>query len=120
MVWFWVTSVKGSFVSWFNNRSFKMVGVANDYAVETLEPQLSWFHRWFPFLQWSPSSPQDLKIAEEELLSSVKNKSKGKYVEVLLDERTNCKVWTRIFNPGIEDKCPLVMLHGMGAGLALF
>lgn len=120
MVWFWVTSVKGSVVSWFNNRSFKMVDVANDYAVETLEPQLSWFHRWFPFLQWSPSSPQDLKIAEEELLSSVKNKSKGKYVEVLLDERTNCKVWTRIFNPGIEDKCPLVMLHGMGAGLALF
>ena len=70
MVWFWVTSVKGSVVSWFNNRSFKMVDVANDYAVETLEPQLSWFHRWFPFLQWSPSSPQDLKIAEEELLSS--------------------------------------------------
>ena len=41
-------------------------------------------------------------------------------MEVQLDERTNCKVWTRVFNPGVKDKCPLVMIHGMGAGLALF
>ena len=35
---------------------------------EKIEPKLGWFNRWFPFLQWSPSSPQDLKKAEEELL----------------------------------------------------
>jgi len=97
-----------------------MVELPNDYVMETMEPQPSWFHRWFPFLQWSPSSPQALMVAEEELLRSVKAKSEGNYVEVQLDERTNCNVWTRVFNPGVEDKCPLVMLHGMGAGLALF
>lgn len=54
------------------------------------------------------------------LPSEVKTKSEGKYVKVQLDERTNCNVWTRVFNPGVQDKYPLVMLHGMGAGLGLF
>ena len=65
-----LASAKGSFVSWFNSRSFKMVELANDNVLDTLEPQLGWFHRWFPFLQWSPSSPQALMKAEEELLGS--------------------------------------------------
>jgi hypothetical protein len=54
------------------------------------------------------------------LPSEVKTKSEGKYVQVQLDERTNCNVWTRVFNPGVQDKYPLVMIHGMGAGCALF
>ena len=54
------------------------------------------------------------------LPSEVKTKSEGKYVKVQLDERTNCNVWTRVFNPGVQDKYPLVMIHGMGAGLGLF
>merc|ERR1712241_1596150 len=87
---------------------------------DTIEPKQSWFQRWFPFLMWSPSSPQALMEAEEELLANVKSPSESKYVQVQLDERTSCNVWTRIFNPGVNDKYPLVMLHGMGAGLALF
>ena len=50
----------------------------------------------------------------------MKTKSEGKYVQVHLDEQTTCKIWTRIFNPGQVNKLPLVMIHGMGSGLALF
>ena len=50
----------------------------------------------------------------------VKTKSEGRYIEVQIDDRTSCKIWTRIFNPDVKDKLPLVMIHGMGSGLALF
>ena len=89
---------------------------------DQIEPQPSWFHRWFPYLKWSPTSPEDLAKAEEELLSYVKTKSQGQYVEVEMDDKgQKCRIWTRIFkNEEAEDKVPLVMVHGMGSGLALF
>lgn len=36
---------------------------------DTIEPKLGWFNRWFPIFQWSKSTPEDIKNAEEELLS---------------------------------------------------
>ena len=62
--------IKGSIVAWFSNTPSKMVELSATEIVGTLEPEQSWFHRWFPFLQWSPSSPQALMDAECELLSS--------------------------------------------------
>ena len=62
--------IKGSIVAWFSNTPSKMVELSAAEIVGTLEPEQSWFHRWFPFLQWSPSSPQALMDAESELLSS--------------------------------------------------
>ena len=62
--------IKGSIVAWFSNTPSKMVELSATEIVGTLEPEQSWFHRWFPFLQWSPSSPQALMDAESELLSS--------------------------------------------------
>ena len=40
-----------------------------NFIHDTIEPRENWFNRWFPFLKWSPSSPEKLKQAEEELLS---------------------------------------------------
>jgi len=124
MVDHWLMSVKSSLVSWFISKPLKMLESSMDQLEtplqDTIEPRQNWFHRWFPFLMWSPSSPQALMEAEEELLANVKSPSESQYVQVQLDERTSCKMWTRIFNPGVNDKYPLVMLHGMGAGLALF
>jgi len=95
-----------------------------DIVHDTIEPKQSWFHRWFPYLKWSPTSPEELQKAEEELLSYVKTKSQGKYVEVNIDEKSGqkCRIWTRIFKNEEEarNKLPLVMIHGMGSGLALF
>ena len=62
--------IKGSIVAWFSNTPSKMVELSAAEIVGTMEPEQSWFHRWFPFLQWSPSSPQALMDAESELLSS--------------------------------------------------
>ena len=62
--------IKGSIAAWFSNTPSKMVELSAMEIVGTLEPEQSWFHRWFPFLQWSPSSPQALMDAEIELLSS--------------------------------------------------
>ena len=36
---------------------------------DSIEPRESWFHRWFPYLKWSPSSPDKLRQAEEDLLN---------------------------------------------------
>jgi len=91
-----------------------------EQKVETMEPKHFWYKRWLPSFQWSFYSPKALMVAEEELLSRIRTKSKGYYVTVQLDDNTSCKIWTRVFNSGIEDKCPLVMLHGMGGGIALF
>ena len=64
-------NVKGSIVAWFSNKPFKMTSSpSTEMVVEIIEPEQSWFHRWFPFLQWSSSSPQALMDAESELLSS--------------------------------------------------
>jgi hypothetical protein len=99
---------------------------------DSIEPRESWFHRWFPFMRWTPSSPDRLKEAEDTLMSYVKTKSIGKYVEVNLDvdnesSPTKCRIWTRIFNidsnyeaDSPSTKLPLVMIHGMGAGLAFY
>jgi len=36
-------------------------------------------------------------------------------------ELKNCRIWTREFiTPGKERETPLVMIHGMGAGLGFF
>ena len=40
-----------------------------NFVHDTIEPKENWFNRWFPYLKWSPSSPEKLKQAEEELLS---------------------------------------------------
>ena len=39
-----------------------------------------------------------------------------------MDEENNtCRIWTRIYNPDApQDKLPLIMIHGMGSGMALF
>lgn len=108
------------FLQWSSMNSKALVVAEEGQEMMTMEHQQNWFHQWFCFLKWSPSSPKLLLKAEEELLSRIKTKSEGIYVKVQVDEKTNCNIWTRIFNPGIKDKCPLVMLHGLGGGIALF
>lgn len=93
-----------------------------------LEPKESWFRSWFPYFRWVPTSPKLLKEAEENILSYVSTKSEGWYVEssVTGDAFTdcpplkNCKIWTRRFKSERDEETPLVMIHGMGAGLGFF
>jgi len=93
-----------------------------------LEPKENWLRSWFPYLRWVPSSPEILKEAEEDILSYVKTPSEGFYVDTGTLNGTPCRIWTRKFSHkdkvmAIEKKnkdIPLVMVHGMGSGLAMF
>lgn len=97
-------------------------------APDYLEPRESWFRSWFPYLKWVPSSPKLLKESEEALLSYVKTPSEGFYVDVGTINGQPCRIWTRKFHgptqkvqkTGDNKTLPLVMIHGMGAGLAIF
>ena len=62
-----------------------------------LEPRESWFRSWFPYFKWVPSSPKDLKEAEESLLSYVKTPSEGFYVNAGILNGHPCRIWTRKF-----------------------
>ena len=88
-----------------------------------LEPRQGWLHSWLPFLPtWSPSSPQQLQQAEHRLLGPLHTQSTGFYVNVGEMDGRPVRVWTRRWGPppGPAASPPLVMVHGMGAGLAMF
>eukprot|EP00088_Acartia_fossae_P027566 TRINITY_DN28302_c0_g1_i1.p1 TRINITY_DN28302_c0_g1~~TRINITY_DN28302_c0_g1_i1.p1 ORF type:complete len:400 (+),score=78.35 TRINITY_DN28302_c0_g1_i1:34-1233(+) len=88
---------------------------------EILEPRTGWFRSWFPYLRWVPSSPEELKTAEENLVKYIKTPSEGFYVNVGSVNEHVCHIWTRKFTTKAKLKqTPLVMMHGMGAGLAMF
>jgi len=88
---------------------------------DVLEPRTSWFRSWFPYLRWVPSSPQELKQTEETIIGYLKTPSEGFYVNVGNVNDHPCYVWTRKFKTKDKTKrTPLVMMHGMGAGLAMF
>lgn len=89
---------------------------------EILEPRSGWFHTWFPWLRWTPTSAGEAKVAEEKLLEHCKVDSKGFYVDVGPINGQDCRIWTREFGSTVsrDDRVPLVMVHGMGAGLAMF
>ena len=92
--------------------------------LDTVEPRENWFQSWFPYLRWIPTSSVKLKEAEEKFIDFIKVPSEGFYVNIgKLTGGDECKIWTRKFKrPGLKDegKIPLVMIHGMGAGLAMF
>ena len=85
-----------------------------------LEPWESWLRSWIPFLRWTPTSPQKVKEAEENLLKYVKTESEGFYVNIGTVNGEECRIWTRRFGLEESGRVPLVMIHGMGAGLAMF
>lgn len=85
-----------------------------------LEPRPSWLQSWLPWLSWVPTSSDKLREAEERFLSYITTKSEGFYVNVgpVREGGEDCRIWTRRFGTG--SGTPLVMVHGMGAGLAMF
>merc|ERR1712123_67960 len=72
-----------------------------------------------PWISWSPTSQQKVREAEENLLEYVETESVGFFVNIGLVNGEKCQVWTRKFGSG-GSEVPLVMIHGMGAGLAMF
>lgn len=83
-------------------------------------------------LRWCPSSKQHLREAEEKIFSYMKKKYEGRYVEVgrFGDCPSPCRLWTVTMHPTEEPignhtehgywRLPLVLLHGLGCGSALW
>ena len=76
-----------------------------------------WLPSWF---SWNPTSPRQVRQAERKILEYVDTQSLGFYVKIQLPDGQECRIWTRRFGSDIQGKVPLVLVHGMAAGLAMF
>uniref|UniRef100_A0A3B4AXS5 1-acylglycerol-3-phosphate O-acyltransferase ABHD5 n=1 Tax=Periophthalmus magnuspinnatus TaxID=409849 RepID=A0A3B4AXS5_9GOBI len=83
--------------------------------------QDSWVSSWLP--SWRPTSPTQLKEAEEKMLKIVKKPFSRQHVRI-----SNCNfLWTLAFSPQSSSsappsrpRVPLVLLHGIGGGVGLW
>ncbi|XP_061886181.1 1-acylglycerol-3-phosphate O-acyltransferase ABHD5-like isoform X4 [Entelurus aequoreus] len=92
-------------------------------ALKSLLPVCSWLLSWLP--SWCPTSPSQLKDAEEKMLKSVKQPFSRQHVHISNENY----LWTIAFSnhghPSIPQlqapsRPPLVLLHGFGGGVALW
>ena len=94
--------------------------IQSNKVTELLEPREGWISSWLPWLRWTPTSAKEVRDAEEALLVKADLQSEGFYVSAGEVGGQECRIWTRKFGEETPGKVPLVLVHGMGAGLALF
>jgi len=88
---------------------------------EVLEPRPHLIQSWLPWLRWVPSSATHLQQVEEEILGHLEEAGEGFYVAAGEVGGQDVRVWTRRWQgPANSTSPPLVMVHGMAAGLAMF
>lgn len=68
---------------------------------------------------WTASSPTMLRAVEKKILSFLKTPYRGFFVDIGPAIGESDKIWTVSFNTESKE-IPLVMLHGLGAGVALW
>lgn len=77
----------------------------------------SWLFGWV--FNWTQFSPNMLRAVEKRILSYLKSPYRGFYVDIGPAIGEADKVWTIEMNSESKET-PLVMLHGLGAGIALW
>ncbi|KAM7372917.1 hypothetical protein PAMP_007807 [Pampus punctatissimus] len=94
--------------------------------IQPAKEQSSWILSWLP--SWCPTSPSQLKDAEEKMLKSVKQTFSRQHVRI----SGGNYLWTLAFStqlqpcsptnpqPEARPTPPLVLLHGFGGGVALW
>lgn len=88
--------------------------MGSELNLETTES--SWTGGWF---SWTRQSDAMLRHVEKKILSCLKTAYKRFYVDIGSVVGQSDKIWTVSLNDE-SSRTPLVMLHGMGAGLALW
>ncbi|XP_034237115.1 (Lyso)-N-acylphosphatidylethanolamine lipase isoform X3 [Thrips palmi] len=76
----------------------------------------NWVLSWF---QWTPMSLSALRTAEKKILSCLKTAYRGWYVDIGPAVGASDKIWTISLNED-SPKTPILLLHGLGAGVALW
>ncbi|XP_044740150.1 (Lyso)-N-acylphosphatidylethanolamine lipase isoform X2 [Chrysoperla carnea] len=87
-----------------------------DNSIPRKDIRESWFGKWF---SWNKSSAAMLRQAEKKILSFCRSAYRGCYVDIGPVVGPNDKIWTIALNEQ-SDNTPLVLLHGLGAGVALW
>ncbi|XP_056268864.1 1-acylglycerol-3-phosphate O-acyltransferase ABHD5-like [Pseudoliparis swirei] len=90
--------------------------------IQPTNEQSSWILSWLP--SWCPTSPSQLKDAEEKMLKNVKQPFSRQHVRI----SNRNYLWTLAFfsqprsppDPPARTRSPLVLLHGFGGGVALW
>ncbi|XP_039251912.2 (Lyso)-N-acylphosphatidylethanolamine lipase-like [Styela clava] len=91
--------------------------MTEDMEIQSADgPQRCTENGWFSWLRWRPTSLRSLIKSEEKMMSVVKSKHQKEFVRL----PNGNMIWTLMFNKEIEDKTPLVMVHGMAGGIGLF
>ncbi|KAI9583233.1 (Lyso)-N-acylphosphatidylethanolamine lipase isoform X1 [Glossina fuscipes] len=88
-------------------------------AMDIEDPKIKsfWFFKWL--FNWTSSSSIMLRAVEKKILAFLKTPYRGFFVDVGPAIGEADKVWTLSLNTDSRE-VPVVMLHGLGAGVALW
>ncbi|KAM8713931.1 hypothetical protein ACLKA7_014140 [Drosophila subpalustris] len=100
---------------------------ADDGVVKADEPQRmdievpknNGFGLWQWLFNWTSTSPTMLRAVEKKILSYLKLPYRGYFVDIGPAVGDTDKIWTVSMNADSKE-VPLVLLHGLGAGVALW
>ncbi|XP_053967369.1 (Lyso)-N-acylphosphatidylethanolamine lipase isoform X1 [Anastrepha ludens] len=85
--------------------------------IEERKSESFWLWKWV--FNWTSSSPIMLRAVEKKILSFLKTPYRGFFVDIGPAIGEADKIWTVSLNTDSKE-VPLVMLHGLGAGVALW
>ncbi|XP_036344518.1 (Lyso)-N-acylphosphatidylethanolamine lipase-like isoform X1 [Rhagoletis pomonella] len=89
----------------------------NTMDIEECKERQFWLWKWL--FNWTASSPNMLRAVEKKILSFLKTPYRGFFVDIGPAIGEADKVWTISLNTDSKE-VPLVMLHGLGAGVAMW
>ncbi|EDW89242.1 (Lyso)-N-acylphosphatidylethanolamine lipase isoform X1 [Drosophila yakuba] len=95
------------------------VGSVSHQGMDLEDPRNNRFFLWKWLCNWTSSSPTMLRAVEKKILSYVKLPYRGFFVDIGPAVGEADKIWTISMNTESKE-VPLVLLHGLGAGIALW
>nr|XP_016929718.1 (Lyso)-N-acylphosphatidylethanolamine lipase isoform X1 [Drosophila suzukii]XP_016929719.1 (Lyso)-N-acylphosphatidylethanolamine lipase isoform X1 [Drosophila suzukii] len=93
--------------------------VSGSKGMDLEDPRNNRFFLWKWLCNWTSSSPTMLRAVEKKILSYVKLPYRGFFVDIGPAVGEADKIWTISMNTESKE-VPLVLLHGLGAGIALW
>ncbi|CAD6998503.1 unnamed protein product [Ceratitis capitata] len=106
------------------SKSLEQPQCGNDFILEQKPMDIEerkagnfWLFKWL--FNWTSSSPIMLRAVEKKILSFLKTPYRGFFVDIGPAVGEADKIWTISMNTDSKEE-PMVLLHGLGAGVALW